>query len=232
LRSYPSAIAAHLAARKGLLIHALLWLSVRDRATNARETIGLWTGVDAQVVTVGGVARTYYGVGSLLSIEPLVTRARLEERSWSVAVSPLNAQVIEAIRAYDARLAPAELHLWFLDPLTHEPLAEPVREFRGTVMEVDAPTPAMGGEATATISMVSDAWRLTKGLTLRRSDGALRARTGGVDGFRKYNTTPDSVEVAWGETLKTVAGALPTSTPSPAVPGASGFGERSQGDRG
>lgn len=213
MRSYPSAVAAHLAARKPLLIHALLWLSVRDRATNDRETIGFWTGADAQVVTVDGDARTYHGVGSLLAVEPLVTRARLEERSWSVSGSPLNARVIEAIRLYDARLAPAEMHLWFFDPVTHDPLAAPVREFRGTVMEIDAPTPAMGGEATATIGMVSDAWRLTRGLTLRRSDNALRARTGGVDAFRKYNTTPDSVEVAWGETLGTVQTSLPTSNP-------------------
>lgn len=212
MRSLPNEVAAHLAARKGLLVHALIWLQARDRVAGTVEGLGLWTGADHQLVTVGGVDRTYYGVGAVLGIDALVSQSQGNEQTWSFQVSSLHAQVVEALRVYDARLAPVELHSWYFDPLTHNPLTHPVREFRGTVMEVDLPTPPIGGEATATVTCVSDAWRLTRSLTLRRSQGALKARASG-DGFRKHNTISGAVQVAWGEWLKEATPAN-TTTPS------------------
>ncbi len=106
--------------------------------------------------------------------------------------------MVEATRIYDARLAAIEVHSWYLDPLTRNPLAAPDREFRGTVMEVDLPTPPEGGEAVASVSCVSDAWRLSRSLTLKRSDAALQAFVPG-DGFRRHNNT--RAQTAWGEKL-------------------------------
>lgn len=221
MRDLPTAVAAHLAARKGLLVHALIWLSARDRSTGAAETLGLWTGADHQDIVVGGVARRYYGVGAVLALDPFVSQALGHEQTWSMQVSSLHAQVIEAIRIYDARLAPVEVHSWYFDPLTHNPLADPIREFRGTVMEVDLPTPPVGGEAVATISCVSDAWRLTRGLTLRRSDAALQARAPG-DGFRRHNALSGAVQVAWGEMLRDPQPATPAPAANTSPPDWSG----------
>lgn len=208
MRSLPSAVVAHLAQRQGLLVHALIWLTAKDRTTGSAESLGLWTGADHQDVVIRGAARTYYGAGPILGLAPFISQAQGHEQTWQLQVSSLHEQVVEALRIYDARLAPIEVHAWYFDPATHLPLADPVREFRGTVMELDLPTPPVGGEATATITCVPDAWRLTRGLTARRSDAALRARASG-DTFRQHNAVSGSVQVAWGETIKDAEAAKP-----------------------
>lgn len=204
MRNLPTAVAAHLAARRPMLVHALLWLSVRER-TPARtpQNIGLWTGPDHQAISVAGQDRLYHAGGAILDLEPMVARAELEVRQYAIALSPLHAQVIEASRIHDARLAPAEIHLWYFDPATHNPLAPPVREFRGTVVDIDNPSQAEGGEAICTFTCASDAWRLTRGLTTKRSHEALLARTGGEDGFRRHNVTDGAVATAWGSRIDT-----------------------------
>lgn len=218
MRIYPPAVAAHLAARKPLLVHALLWITARERTPERTpHSLGLWTGPDHQDVVVGAEPRTYYGVGGLLGLEPLIAAAALEVRQYRIEVSPLHAQIVEAVRVYDARLAPVELHSWYFDPATHTALAPPVREFRGTVMEVDMPEPPAGGEATCSLTLASDAWRLTRGLTTRRSDAALQARNPG-DGFRRYNVVT-GVDVGWGERIAVTGGGSAGASPAPLVGG-------------
>lgn len=212
MRTLPPAVLAHHAARKGRFVHVLIWIQARDRVTGAMESLGLWTGPDHQVVTINGEDRTYYGVGVVLGIDPLVSQSQGNEQTWSFQVSSLHLRVVEALRVYDARLAPVEIHSWDFDPATANPIAEPFREFRGTVMEVDLPTPPVGGEAIATVTCVPDSWRLTRSLTLRRSQGALKARAS-ADGFRRHNTISGAVQVAWGEWLKEATPAN-TTTPS------------------
>lgn len=210
MREYPSAVAAHLAARKGLLVHALIWLVAKDRGTGAPEPLGLWTGADHEDIEFGGVTRRYYGVGGVLGLDPFISQAQGHEQTWAFRVSSLHEQVIEAIRIYDARLARIEVHSWYFDPLTQNPLADPVRELRGTVMEIDLPTPPEGGEAIATVTCVPDAWRLTRPLTLKRSASALLSRASG-DGLRRHNGS--RAQVAWGEWVKEV-GPEAKSSPS------------------
>lgn len=213
MRSLPQPIIDHIAAGRGLLVHGLIWLSARDRLTGNRETVGFWTGLDAQTITVGGTARVYYGAGSLLALDALTAAADMKVGDWAFKCSQLSPEAVQAFRVYDARLAPIEVHLWYCDPLTGLPLAAPIREFRGTVMEVDLPTPEEGGTATASVTCASDTWRLTRGLTLRRSDAALQARAPG-DLFRQYNAVSGVIPVAWGEKLATPveAGVAPSGS--------------------
>ena len=204
--------------------HALIWLTARDRATGAAETLGLWTGADHRVIALSGQDRTYHGVGAVLGLEDLVAAADLKVSDWSFELSSLHAQVIEAFRTYDARLAPVEVHLWDWDPLTGLPGAAPERVFRGTIMEADLPTPPEGGTATASVRCLSDAWRLTRGLTLKRSDAALQARHPG-DRFRRHAEISGAVQVAWGEKLAGVPGSEGGSASKPAWgPGSNGGG--------
>lgn len=194
--------------------HALIWILLRNRVTGAQESLGLWSGADHRVITVGGVARTYYGVGAIIGLEDLVSAADFKVGEWSFQLSSLHAQVIEAVRAYDARLAPVEVHLWQWDGLTGQPKTAPEREFRGTIMEADLPTPEEGGTAVASVRCVSDAWRLTRGLTLKRSGAALEARHQG-DKFRQYNEISGAVQVVWGEKLGSPPGSAGTARPRP-----------------
>jgi len=197
MRNLPTSVKTHLAQSSAFDVHVLIWLTARNRTTGLPESLGIWTGADHQTITVDGDSRTYYGVGALLDVEPFNSRAALEERSWSVSVSPLHAAVVEAIRTYDARLAPVEAHEWYFDPETNTAVADPIRAFRGTVMVIDMPTPELGQEAAAKIQCVSDAWRLTRGLTLKRSNEALLTRAP-TDKIRQYNSLV-GIETAWGE---------------------------------
>ena len=215
MRALPPAIAAHYAAGGHADVQVLVWITARDRETGAPHSLGFWSGADHQEIEVVGALRTYYGAGALLAFEPVASVSSAQERVWSLSVSPLHDQIAEAIRLYDARLAPVEVHEWHHDPLTHLPLADPVRVVRGTLMELDIPTPPDGQESAVTLKVVSDAWRLTKGLTLKRSDEALKARSGGADRFRRYNSLV-GINVWWGERSATDAGG---GRPRPPVDG-------------
>lgn len=215
MRNLPAAVSAHLAADgTGPHVEMLVWLVARDRATGAPEPFGFWTGADHQVITVAGEGRTYYGAGALLEVDPVTSSTAQLSRSWQFKVSQLDPTVAEAIRTYDARLAPVEVHEWHWDPEANLPLAEPVRVMRGTVMDLAMPTPPAGQQTEATVRIVSDAWRLTRGLPLMRSHEALQARTGGADAFRRYGNLT-GVSVAWGEHTssgKSAASASPAWT--------------------
>lgn len=201
MRPYPTNTAAHVASGGALLTHVLVWLNARDRADNSRVSLGLWTGADHQDISVGGTIRTYYGVGGMLSIDNLVSAMDLMRGDWAFRISPLHDQVIELVRNYDARLGAAECHLLYCDAASGVALDDPAREFRGTITDVEFPIPGEGQEATATVKCASDAWRLTRALTLKRSQAALAARQTG-DLFRQYNDISGAVQVAWGEKVK------------------------------
>lgn len=201
MRTFPVEIENHLSARRGLRVHALLWITAQNRSSGAKEGLGLWTGLDTIDLVIEGQTRRYYGAGGLLGFEALQSSSEMLERTWSLQISGLHEAAVAAIREYNARLAPVELHSWWHDPDTDRPLADPVREFRGHVMEVSLPTPEPGGESAADLRCVSDAWRLTRGLTLKRSHSALRKRAPD-DRFRMNNTTSGTAQVPWGEEMK------------------------------
>ena len=198
MRYLDPAITSHLAARGSLHVHVLVWIAARDRDTGEMEAIGLWTGDDHQEVMIGAQSRTYYGAGGLIGIDPVTARAGLEVREHRITLSPLAEEVTQAIRIYDPYLAPIEVHEWYFDPATLEPLADPIRIFKGHVTGAPITTPAAGGDASCEITAVSSAWTLTRSLTLKRSDEALRARAA-ADRFRRYTDISGSVECAWGE---------------------------------
>lgn len=191
--------------RQGLLTHVMLWLTAKNRDTGALESIGLWTGADHQEFVIRGQARTYYGAGNILSMDPITSRAGLEVRMHKVTVSALSPEVVTALRVYDPRLAPVEIHELYCDPTTELAVADPVRVFKGTVIEAPISQGADGGDAVAEITMASAAWALTKGLTLKRSNGALKARAPS-DEFRAYTDLGRAVSTVWGEERSTSEG--------------------------
>ena len=191
-------ITALLSQRRGLLTHVLVWIKARNRDTGAQETLGLWTGADHAVIVASGATRTYYGAGAMLGMDALTSRAGLEVRQHTIHLSALSPEVVTALRVYDPRLAAVEIHEWYCDPISEKPVADPVRVFKGTVMEAPIHQPAEGGEASAELIIASASWALTKGLPLKRSAGALKARASS-DEFRKYTDLGRAVESVWGE---------------------------------
>ena len=119
----------------------------------------------------------------------------ITDRLFHTEMTP---EVALLLRGYDGRLAPAEVHRALLSPETGQPVAAPIRVFRGWVDEVTLRTGAVGGAGEATVTLASAARGLTRALTLTRSEAEMRRRTPG-DAFRRYTDIAGEVGVWWGE---------------------------------
>ena len=188
--------------RADLTPHWALWVIARDMETNAPFPVGYWTGDDATTLTVEGQARTYYGAGAALSIEPLTYQLGAVVQTQRVSLGPLAAEVRQVLRGYDTRQAPVELHLVMLDPLGAVTSVE--RAFKGVMdrFEINEGPLDDAGNSTVTcdVELVSDARLLTRTLSLKQSDASQRVRNPN-DRFRQYSDVAGEVKVNWmGET--------------------------------
>jgi len=196
MRSYSPTTAAYFASRAAFLGHVLVWLSARNRSTGAAETIGFWTGADHMEFTIGGQTRTYYGAGSMLTMEPIRQQSGIKVRTQRITFSQVSAEVLQALRVYDPRHAPVEVHRALFDPLTEALIDAPHVILRGYIDKVKLTTPAKNSAGNVTVEIASEARVLTKALHRYRSDATLRARSPN-DTFRQYASQTD-VETSWG----------------------------------
>lgn len=197
MRALPTQLATFLAARPDALrVHTLLWITARNRATGAAETLGLWSGPDHQQFDIGG-PRDYYGAGNLLGLDRITYGTGLDVRMHTISLSALSPEVEQAIRGYDARLAPVEVHGLVVDPVANAMIGTPWLALRGWIDEVEIRTPAAGGEGGIDLRIASASRALTRTLSLKRGDASHQRRSG--DRFRRYAEISGSVSVAWGE---------------------------------
>lgn len=211
MRSFDPATAAAIAA-PSIVARALIWIRARDRVSGAEQALGLWTGDDSAQFTINGQSRSYAGAGALLSIDPIISQSGLLVRMSRITLSPLAPEVAQAIRGYDPRLAPVEIHRALFSPDTFNLVAEPHRVFSGWIDELVINTPEVGGEATVEVTLASSARALTRGLPIKKSDETQKRRSG--DRFRRWADISAAVDVYWGE-LRAAAPAAP-ATPKPA----------------
>ncbi len=197
MRTYDGATAAYFATQANICARALVWMSAKNRSTGAVEVMGFWNGDDHQQFTIGGVTRLYYGAGSLLQVPPMIYQSGLVVRTHMIEIGQLTPEGAQAIRGYDARLAPIEVHRALFDPLTMVLAAEPHRVFLGQVDQVSITTPEIGGQARCSIAMTTSARSLTKTITQMKSDETQRRRSN--DRFRRHIAVSGTVEVVWGE---------------------------------
>lgn len=197
MRLLDPALAAHRAARRGLECDTLIWIVAKNRASGAPEPAGLWSGADAQIFTVGGQERTYYGAGALLQLEPITLGTGFDVRRHQLVLSPLSPDVIATLKIYDPRLAPIEIHTVDHDPETGAQIAAPTLEWQGAIDAIDDTTPEIGGEGQVTITIASFARALTRTIPARRND-AWQQRRGG-DRFNRYSDVSGTAGDWWGQ---------------------------------
>lgn len=195
--SYPSAVAAALAARGGIRARVLVWLTAKNRTTGAVETIGIWNGDDHRTITIRGSDRLYHGAGALLDVGQITRETGLTVRTLDVSMSPIAPEVQVALRGYEPRLAPAEVHHAFFDLATDDLLAEPTRVWKGWIDAVSIQTPEEGGEASCTVSIASNAMILTRKAPVKKSDESQRRRDPD-DAFFKYADISGQTRIVWG----------------------------------
>lgn len=195
--TYPTAVAAALAARGGICARVLVWLSAKNRDTGAVETIGFWSGDDHRSFTIGGQTRLYYGAGAMLDVGQVTRETGLTVRTLDVSLSPIAPEVQMAIRGYEPRLAPAEVHHAFFDPASGALLATPTRVWKGWIDGVQIQTPEEGGEASCTVSIASNSMVLTRKVPLKKSDESQRRRNA-ADAFFKHADISGQTRIVWG----------------------------------
>lgn len=176
MRDYDAFTLARLNANEDTAAKLLVWLSGRNRETGEIESLGLWDGDDDQVIDIDGTPRTYNAGGSLISIAPIQTEIGTDVRMQSISLSPINDAVIQAIRVYEPRLAPIEIHRALLDPQSGAVIGDAHPVFRGWVDEVSITTPEAGGEGSCDVRCASSARAGTRTLGLKWSDESLKRR--------------------------------------------------------
>lgn len=210
MKSLSPLITDYLGTRQGYDARAMFWITARNRATNALESLGLWQGDDHQTIRVDSENRLYYGAGGLVAIDPIRSGVGLDVQMQSVTLSAIPDETMALLRNYDSRFAPVEMHRAYLDPISGD-LIGLERIFKGEVDEISVTVPADGGESEVRITCASAAVFLTKPLANSKSDEEMRRRSAN-DEFRKYAAIAGEISVWWG-TGKYAPPTGPTITP-------------------
>ncbi len=198
-------------SRSGVSCKGLLWITAKDRVTGAPATIGLWDGDDHDVFTIQSQNRTYFGAGNLIRFPDLTASIGVRIRTLSVVLSALTPEVQQAVKAYDARHAPAEIHLAEFSPETNNLIDAPDRVVKGWIDKINWGRPGARGESTCTLTIVSAARALTRTLPHKYSDAAQRL-VDPADAFNRYTAVSTVSDVWWGE--KRVASTAVSAAPS------------------
>lgn len=219
MRSYPTELADHIAARRPTIARQLIWVEARDRVTGATEALGLWTGEYTAQFNIDGELRTYFAGGSMLELPEISGQIGLDVRTYTVTLSALTPEVQQMMRGYDARLAPCEMHRVVFDPDAPTTiLGEPQRTFKGWID--GAPfNETQNGDYVVEATLASNSRALTVPLQLRRSDESYRLRSG--DRIARYASVAGSIPVYFGEAAPNQPAAPP---PPPVNPNSEGWG--------
>ena len=196
MKSYNATELAYLTS-PGFMFRTLVWITAKDRSTGAPVTFGFWNGDDNQNFTINAVSRLYYGAGNLANpSQPIQYQVGVKPTDYSLTLAPLSDEIVSLLRAYDARLAPIEIHRAMLDPLSNNVISEPLRVFKGQIDEAPLITPEVGGTASCTLRCLSSAINLTRTVVQTKSDTVQQLRSG--DRFRRYIDISGVVQVSWG----------------------------------
>lgn len=181
-----------------------LWISPRDRDTGLRVPLGFWSDlgtVEATVldpVTDAEITRSYTGAGDLIAVGAVPLAAGFAVQTVTLRLSQITPGAAQAVRGYDLRRAPAELHRGYLDPVSGRLVGPAVALFSGEVDAAPISTPAEGEEGEISITLVSHSQELTRTNPAKRSDADQRRRLAS-DGFFRHAAVVGSWQINWGQ---------------------------------
>lgn len=193
--------------RSGLAERVMVWIEARNRASNAVEALGLWTGEDTEDITAldlwtnATATRTYQGAGALLSVTGLQHMAGLQVRPVRVTLSSIDETVTAAVREYDARGARIQVWRRTLSADTGLPVGAPEPAFKGFVNRAPIPRGVPGDFAVIELECVSAVRLLTIPNGRKKSNAAQHLRDP-ADDFRRYKAIQKQVDVFWGTNNK------------------------------
>lgn len=175
---------------------SLLWIAAKDRATGASTTIGFWNGDDHQDFIIGGVTRSYYGAGTIPGLDAITKTTGLIVQMHRIKLAIGAPEVLLAVRGYDLRQAPIELHRALYDDDLNL-IDEPHEVLTGWIDGAPETRAIVGGTTQVSLTLASASRALTKTLPTMRSDQALRLRNA-ADAGRKYASIAGTIKAYWG----------------------------------
>lgn len=201
MRQISAATLARLEAGE-LVMRDFFWIGARNRTTGDITERGWWSDVgtvQAQVIDATDTVqtRTYIGGAQMVEISPVPLVTGLTVQTVDVRLSIISPSVEEAVREWDVRRAPVEIHRGLLDPSTYR-MAEPaIRRFVGFVDEADIRTPEEGSDgATVSLTCASHTQELLRSSSDKRSDASQRRRNPN-DGFFRHANVVSEWQVKW-----------------------------------
>lgn len=193
---------AALQARQ-LVARDFLWLVVRDRATGAQVTDGLWSdvgNVTAQVINpdTGLVdTRNWYGSGTLVAIDDIPMVSNLSVQNVNIRLSQIDDRINDLVRLYDAKQGRVEIYRGLFDPDSRQMVAPAECRFVGFIDQIEIKTPSENEEGSVTLVCASHTQEMTRGNPDTRSDATQKLRSS-TDNFFQDTSTAGEWPVFWG----------------------------------
>lgn len=196
MQTFGSATSAAFSARIVPETRSLLWISPKVRATGSDTTIGFWNGDDHQDFTIRAATRSYYGAGTIPGLDAITKTTALKIQMHRVKLSVGAPEVLNAIRSYDLRQAPVELHRALYDA-DRNLVDEPHEVLTGWINAAPETRAQEGGTWLVSLTIASASRALTKTLPTMRSDQSLRLRNAS-DAGRQYASIAKPITAYWG----------------------------------
>jgi hypothetical protein len=201
-------IALQTARTKGLVVRDFVSIWGKNRSTGVLELLPLWNGeipITAPVINPKSGAtenRDFQAAGSLLAIPSIPAGLQTEVRTIRIKLSNISTPVINAIRTYDAKMAPIQIHRGYFDPDTRRLVDPATCRFAGYINLAPLKTPRAGGQGSVEVECVSNARYLTRVSGFLLSMETLKLRSG--DLFGKYLDVAAAWRIWWGQEEKTL----------------------------
>lgn len=189
--------------QRQLVARDFLWLVVRDRATGAQVTDGLWSdvgNVSAQVIDPDSgatVTRDWYGSGTLVAIDDIPMVSNLSVQNVNIRLSQIDDRINDLIRAYDAKQGRVEIYRGLFDPASRQMVAPAECRFVGFIDQIEVQTPSENEEGSVTLVCASHTQEMTRSNPDTRSDATQKLRSSN-DGFYEDSSTAGEWEFFWG----------------------------------
>lgn len=153
--------------------------------------------VDGETGTVRSV--TFLGDNApIVSMDPIPMKIGVEIDTTQVVLNHLHPAVQEMVRGHNCRNAKVQIHRGCLDPVSMLLVANPRCRRLGQINGTPILTPAVGGQGSVTLKVVSHTRELTRINPAKSSDEYYRLRGG--DRINQYAGTAGLWEIFWGET--------------------------------
>ncbi len=144
------------------------------------------------------VSRTFYGDNApIRSIDPIPMKIGVEIDTTQVVLNQLHPVVQEMVRGHNCRNAKVQVHRGYRDPVSMLLVAAPRCRRLGQINGTPIVTPAVGGQGSVTLKIVSHTRELTRINPAKSSDETYRLRSG--DRINQYAGTAGQWPIFWGE---------------------------------